>query len=113
MVGGDAVLADGCAVFFRGVGYVAVPAVLRVLFCQVPHVFVTMGLRQDAGGGDGLYRSVSFDDGMRRGIVPGRKAIAVDQDQVGFDRQLVERTAHAFDRGVEDVDAVDFFGIVR
>ena len=111
MMGRNAIAADGLAVLFGGIGHVAVPAVLGIVHGQASHIFVAVGLGQDAGGGDGLDGGVAFDHGVGGRIAPGREAVAVDQDEIGFDRKLVEGAFHAFDRGVELDDGPQFVAL--
>lgn len=62
VVGGDAVLADGIAVFLRGVALVGAPVVLGIFLCQAVHVVITIGLGEDAGGSDSEVFAVALDN---------------------------------------------------
>ena len=110
VIGRDAVLADGIAVFFRGVALVGVPVVLGVFLRETVHIVVTIGLGEDRGSGDGEVFAVTLDDGGVRELLIGFEAIAIDDDGLGTNLELVEGTVHREDRGVEDINAVDLLG---
>ena len=115
VVRGDAILADGLAVFLRGIAFVGAPVVLGVFFGETVHVVVTVGLGEDRGSGDGEVLAVAFDDsGMgdvggnitNHGTV-GTKAVTVDDDGLRTDGELIEGTVHGEDGGIEDIDLVN------
>ncbi len=66
VVGGDAVLADGIAVFLRGIALVGEPVVLGIFLCQAVHVVVAIGLGEDAGCGDREVFAIALHDRRMR-----------------------------------------------
>jgi len=110
VVGCGAVLGDGGAVLTGGVACVVLPAVLGVLLGEVVHVVVAIGLGEDAGCGDGEVFGVAFYDGLVGEVVVGLEAVAVDDEGLGTEGELVECAVHGEDAGAQDVDLVDFFG---
>ena len=63
MVGGDAELFNGFAMFFGGVALVGEPIVLGIFLCQAVHIVITIGLGEDRGSCD----SEVFTEGVPRG----------------------------------------------
>ena len=62
VVWGDAILADGIAMFLGGVALVGEPVVLGIFLGQLVHVVVTIGLGEDAGSCDGEVLAVALHD---------------------------------------------------
>ena len=56
-------LSDGIAVLLGGVSFVALPVILRKLFCQSVHVVIPIGLCQNACSRYRKILPVAFDDG--------------------------------------------------
>lgn len=110
MIGGDAELADAFAVLLGGIACVVVPTVVRVLFVKLQHEIVATGFGQNAGGGDREVFAIALDDGLIIDEGIGFETIAVDDDKFGAKCQGIESTVHGKDRGVENVDFVDFTG---
>jgi hypothetical protein len=81
----------------------------RVQLHQQP---VAVHLGQHAGGGNGEAGGVALDDGLLR-AVPVDGVAAVDEQEVGAERQLLDGAAHGQQRGLADVDAVDGLRIDR
>ena len=109
MEGREAVLANGFAMFARAVTGVVVPAVVGVAQVLFGHVFVAVGLGQNACGGYVLVLSVAFHDGGEGKVLVGRKAVAVDNDKPWARGECVEGAVHGHVGGAQDVEAVYFF----
>ena len=108
VMGRDAILRDGRVVVRRGITLVAAPAILGVLLCQMSHVVIAEGLGQDARRRDGEVFAVALDDGGPWQVAVGLEAVAIDDDGLRADGELVEGAVHGEDGGVEDVYLVDF-----
>ena len=65
VVGGDAELFDGFAMFFGGVALVREPIVLGVFLCQLVHVVITIGLGEDTCSCDRKVFAIALDDSGR------------------------------------------------
>ena len=93
-----------------GVTLVLGPAVLGVLLGQAVHVVVAVGLGENARRRYRQILAVALDDGRIWNEAVGLEAVAVNDDGLGAERQLVEGAVHGQYAGVEDVDLVDFLG---
>ena len=93
-----------------GIALVAVETVLRVAQMQFEHAPVAHDFRQDRCGHDRRFDRVAADDRLGRAGQAGRQAVAVDARAVGGRRQARQRAAHAGERGLQDVQGVDFVG---
>ena len=117
---GDSMQTNRLTVLSRGIALVALPIVSRVLERQRVHVVVTIGLGQNAGGGNRLILGVAFHDaGIRQSLsfvgqslahAVGIETIAVDDERLGTELQLVDCTVHGQETGVKDVYLIDFIG---
>ena len=95
-------------VFPGWVTFVLFPVVNGKLAVEVFHVFVAVGLCQDGSCGDGHIFPVSFDDAGVGDVCIFLEAVAVDDDVLGADGQLVQCQMHGGNGCVQDVDFVDF-----
>lgn len=74
-------------------------------------MFVTVGLCQDACGGDRGVQSVApYDRAVRYARVRW-KAVSIHEDEGRSLRQPVERQVHGTERGLQYVDAIDLGGV--
>ena len=110
MVGGEAVLEDAAAVLECGVARIVIPTIVWVLLVKGVHVVVTIGLCQDRGGSDGEIFAIALDDGLMGQITIGLEAVAIDDDKLWANLELVEGTMHSEDGCVEDIYLVDLLG---
>ena len=108
VVGCGAILADGFAVGWGGIAFVAVPVVLGIVLMDAEHIVVTVGLGKDAGGSNAHVGSIALDDGGVGDVLVGHEAVAVDEEVLGAYFQLSNGTVHGEDGGTEDVNLVDF-----
>ena len=107
---GCAELLDCGTVIARGVTFVFVPMVLRVLLMKVEHSFVAVSFGENACCSDVGKTAVAFDKCLPRYVVVRLESVAVDNNSSRADFQSVESAVHSENACVEDVDAVDFFG---
>ena len=106
-------LRNGCAVGLGGVACILIPAVLRMRFVELPHVRIAVGFGEDAGGCNAAELTIAFDDAVVWNVLVGVKAVAVYQQRLGAYGQLIDGAVHGQERGVEDVDFIDFLLIYR
>ncbi len=90
------------------VTFVLFPVVNGKPAVEVFHVFVAVGFCQDGCGGDGHVFAVSFDHTGVGDVCIFLEAVAVDDDVLGSEGQLVQCQVHGGNGSVEDVDFVDF-----
>ena len=122
-------ITDGQPVLPCGIAFVLLPAIDRIFPVELIHIVVTKGLGQDAGRSDGLVLPVALDDTLiRQGLATialrkdtllswlarlvgkgniGIETVAVDDELIWSDLQLVERTVHSQKAGMKDVDLID------
>lgn len=118
VMGCGAVLLDGGPVGLGGVAFVLLPAVLGIVAGKGEHVVVTIGLGEDGGCCDAEIGGIAFNDGMiryaccvcalREGRI-GDEAVAVDDEVLGTQCELIYGTVHGKDGAAKDVELVDFF----
>ena len=106
MIGCDAVLADGITMFLSGIALVGEPVVLGVFLSKTVHIIVTIGLGEDARSSDGEVFAVALDDRGVGDVVIRFEAVAIDDDGLRANHQLIQGTMHRKDGGIEDVDLV-------
>ena len=94
----------------RGVSLVAVPAITGVLGVEAKHVVVAIGLGENGSGGNREIGGIAFDHGGVGNARIGAEAVAVDEQVLGAEGEGCNGAVHGQEGGVEDVDAVDFFG---
>ena len=105
-----AVQAYALAVRLRGIALVLLPVVVGILLCKTVHVFVAKCLGEDARCGYRLILTVALHYRCVGQVAVVCEAVAVDDDRLGAHGELVERTVHGEEAGVEDVYAVDLLG---
>ena len=101
-------LGNGGTMLFRGIALIAVPSVAGKLFVQAVHVVVAVGLGQDGRGGDGKVLAVALHHRGVGNVGIFLETVAVDEQVLRTDGELVDGAVHGQERGVEDVDFVDF-----
>lgn len=99
---------NGAAVSSGGVALVLVPAVVGKKLVQLQHVSVAGGLGEYGSSCDGGIFAVAFDDAVMGQGGVRTEAIAIDEEQLGAWRELVDGAVHSQKGGLQDVDAVDF-----
>ena len=77
MVFAQSELLNCLAVFFSGVAFVGIPAVVRKFLVQLPHVIIAICLREYARGGNGRIFRVSFNDTLVTQLLVSIKPIAI------------------------------------
>ena len=107
VIGRDAELFDGFAVFFRGVTLVREPVVLRIFLSKTIHVVIKIGLGENRGSSGSQLFTIALNDGGMRDILVFLEAVAIDNNRLWAHLQLVEGPMHRKNRGIEDVDLVD------
>src|SRR3712207_2600893 len=117
---GNSVYSDSLSVFSGGVSLIALPIIIRVFEGQGVHIIITVGLGQNAGGGDRLVFGVAFDDTSIRKLATGVgqslannvgvETITVDNQCLGTHVQLVDSPVHGQETGMKNVDFIDFIG---
>ena len=108
MIGREAIFSNGLSMFSRWVSFISFPSVLWVLQIEACHIEVAFGFSQDRSGGDIGIDSVSFDDTLVGDISLGSESIPIDQQELGGNFELCDGPIHGFERGVQDIDLVDF-----
>ena len=109
VVGSDAEAFDGGIMLLGGIAHVVVPAILRIFLGNAAHILIAVRFRQNRRGSNAHHLSVALHDGLIGRVAIGLKLVAIDQNKLRAHLELVERTVHRQNRGVENVDAVDFF----
>jgi hypothetical protein len=71
------------------------------------HVFISPGLGKDACCGNRGENGISLHDATVRGTPVADEAIAVDEQELRSEFELIEGQVHGFERGFQDIDAVD------
>ena len=97
--------------FLGGIPLVTIPVIIRIFLVKAVHVVITIGLCQNGGGSDGKVLPVSFHYGRMRQVPIFFKAVAVYQQMLRTDIQLVNSTVHGKKGGIENIDFVNFFSI--
>ena len=110
VIGTDAVSHDGCAVVTSRIAFVLCPVIVWEFLGNASHILVTMSLGKDARSSYAHHLAVALDDGGEGDVAVGIKAVTVDEDVLGTHREPVKCPVHGSDRGLEDVDAVNFLG---
>lgn len=90
------------------VAFVFGESIAGKLAIKIDHEAVARDFGDDAGGGDGITAGVAIDEGSL-GMFECADVGAVDQSVFGAGGELGERFVHGFERGAQDVDAVDSF----
>ena len=111
MIGCNAELLDGLTMFLRGVALVRAPVVLGIFLSETVHIVITIRLGENTCCGDGEVFAVALDDGGVWDFVIGLKAIAVNDDRLRTNLELIQGTMHRKNGGVEDVDLVYLLGL--
>ena len=99
-------LAYRLAMGWGWIAFVSVPVVGRIFFVEALHAVVSVGFCQDAGGSDTHVLGIAPHDGGVGEVVVGREAIAVHDDLLRAEFELVQGAVHGQDAGTKDVDAV-------
>jgi len=73
------------------------------------HICIAGGLGQHTGSCDGSIGGIALDDSEVWDPGIGLKSVAIHQDVLRAEAELVEGQVHGPDGGLQDVDAVDFF----
>lgn len=106
----DAILTDGLTVLLGGITLVAQPVVLGVFGCQSIHIVITKSFGEDARCRYRQVFAIALDNGGVRQMLIGLEAVAINNDGLGTNSKLVEGTVHGKNRGIENVNLVDFLG---
>ena len=86
---GGTVLLDGVEVFGSRIAFVAVPAVVGILLVEAAHDFVAVGFCEDAGSSHGHVTGIALDDALVGDVGLVVEAVAVDDEELGLDSQLL------------------------
>ena len=110
MNGAGAEAVEGLEMFRGAIALMEGESITRVHLFKLEHQTVTGDLGDDARGGDRVTEGIALDHG-RLGTGEPWDREAVDQDVLGGGNQGVERAAHGFVGGAEDVDGIDGGGV--
>src|SRR4029079_5237586 len=102
----NAELVDRGLMLRRAVPFVTLETVARIIARQFHHQPVARYLRDDRGCRNRQALGVTLDDGARRHRKPWR-AVAVDEDEFWFIRELRHGLGHRPQRCAENVVAID------
>ena len=111
----DPELCDRFPVDCRAISLIVVPAIMRKFQVKSLHILVPPGFGQDAGCCNGGVEGVALYDAVVGDFPVAGEPVAVYEQEsrchsqsVGAS-QSIESEVHGFERGVEDIDPVDFF----
>ena len=110
VIKGDAMLADGLTVFLGGIALVAQPIVLGVFLGKGVHIVITKRFGEDARCSYRQILAIALDYGGVWQVMIRFETVAIDDDGLRTDSELVEGAVHGENRGIEDVDFVNFPG---
>ena len=103
-------LADRFAVGTRWITLILLPAVRRVLFRQLQHIVVAVGLRQNGCGGDGQKASVSLHHAGKGDLFVRSEPVAVYKKCLGLYLELFDGPVHGKERGFQNIDGINLGG---
>ena len=95
-------------VFLGWITFVLLPIVYGKLNMKFFHIVVPVGFGQDRRSGDRHIFTVSLYNAKVGNIFVFFKAIAVDDDVLRAQGELVQSPMHGQNRSIEDIDPVDF-----
>ena len=108
-----AVFAQGGEVLWAAIAFVPVEAVFWVLIMQFVHAAVAGDFGQDRCGHDRAFAGVATDDRFCVAGKSGRQRIAIHPDQIAGVLDCFNRTAHAEQGCVVDIQTIDLCDIDR
>ena len=106
MIRGGAMEAYGLPMNRGRIALVGIPMILRVLLVQGKHTLIAVCLGQYAGCCYAHVLAIPLHDGGVRYIPIRLEAIAVHDNLLGANRQLVKGSMHGQYAGIEDIDLV-------
>ena len=92
----------------RRIAFVHIPAISRILHGSIVHIIIAGCLGKYRGGCDIGVATVATHHGGVLQATTRLETVAVDKHMPGPHAQGIESAVHGKDRGVENVDAVDF-----
>ena len=106
MVGSRSGFPDGLAMSRSRIAFVSGPSIFGIILINGGHILISVGFGKHGCGSNVHVYPVTLDDGLKRNVMKGMKAITIHKDQLWWVFQLPESPVHGEYGCIEDIDLI-------